>query len=123
NPGDSGFEVFRHSEVTRYDVFAIMPFKNHLVTAALTGAEIQAMQKAVSSTVVSGDTAHLDSTRTYTVALVDYPARAAYKLPEERIKDTGRDIREVVIVDLAARAAKSTKPSGSGPRAVRVPQK
>lgn len=97
NPGDSGFEVFRHKDVTRYDVFAIMPFKNRVVTATLTGAEVRSMQKAVAATVVSGDIAHLDPNRTYKVALVDFPARSAYNVSAARITDTGRDVREVVI--------------------------
>lgn len=100
NPDDSGFEVFRHKDVTRYDLYAILPFKNHVVTVTLTGAEIQAMQKAVLNTVLSGDTAHLAPDRTYTVALVDYAARSTYKLPQDRITDTGRDVRDVVMAYL-----------------------
>jgi 2',3'-cyclic-nucleotide 2'-phosphodiesterase (5'-nucleotidase family) len=100
NPDDSGFEVFRHKDVTRYDVYAIMPFKNHLVTATLTGAEIQAMQKAVATTVVSGDLARLDPNQTYKVALVDYPAKSAYHVSSQKIVDTGRDVREAIIAYL-----------------------
>ena len=105
NPDDSGFEVFRHKAVTRYDIYAIMPFKNHVVTANLTGAEIQEMQKTVINSVVSSDTARLDPNKTYKVALVDYPARAAYKLPVEKVVDTGRDMREVVIAYLGQKTA------------------
>ena len=105
NPGDSGFEVFRHTDVTRYDVYAIMPFKNHLVTATLTGAEIRAMQQAVATTVISGDVAHLDPNKMYKVALVDYPAKAAYQVSPEKIVDTGRDVREAVMAYLAHKSA------------------
>lgn len=100
NPDDSGFEVFRHTDVTRYDVYAILPFKNHVVTAMLTGAEIQALQKAVPNTVTSGDTAHLDAAKTYKVALADFPAGSTYKLPPDKITDTNRDVREVVMAYL-----------------------
>lgn len=100
NPDDSGFDVFRHSEVTRYDVYAIMPFKNHVVTANLTGAEIQAMQKSVTNTVMSGDMTQIDPNKTYKVAFVDYPAKAAYKVAPEKIVATKRDVREVVMAYL-----------------------
>jgi 5'-nucleotidase len=116
NPSDSGFEVFRHKEVTRYDVYAIMPFKNHLVTATLTGAELQAMQKAVATTFVSGDRAHLDPNRTYKVAFVDYPAKSVYHLSREKIIDTGRDVREVVMAYLGQKAARvMTQSTTAGP--------
>jgi 5'-nucleotidase len=102
NPGDSGFDVFRHKDVTHYDVYAIMPFKNHVVTAMLTGTEIRSMQKE-SSTFTSGDVARLDPAKMYKVALVDYPASAAYKLGPDRVVDTGRDVRDVVIAYLSKR--------------------
>ena len=107
NPDDSGFDVFRHRDVTRYDVFAILPFKNRVVLANLTGAEIQALQKAVMNTVVSGDAAHLDAYKTYKVAFVDYPAQSAYKLPEAKIEATGRDLRDVVMAHLNRKTATS----------------
>jgi hypothetical protein len=88
-----------------------MPFKNHLVTASLTGAQIQAMQKAVATTVVSGDTVHLDPNRTYKVGFVDYPARSAYHLSAEQIVDTGRDVREVIMAYLGQKAAKAVRQS------------
>ena len=101
NPGDSGFEVFRHKNVTLYDLHAILPFKNNVVTASLTGAEIQAMRKASANTVVSGDIKHLDMMKTYKVACVDYPAKAAYNLPPDKIVDTGRDLRDLIAADLS----------------------
>jgi 2',3'-cyclic-nucleotide 2'-phosphodiesterase (5'-nucleotidase family) len=104
HPRDFGlFDVFRHNAVTRYDLFAIMPFKNHVITANLTGAEIQAMQQAVPATVLSGDAAALDPNRTYTVAIMDFPAREAYKLPADKVTNTKRDIRDVVIAYFSQR--------------------
>ncbi len=100
NPDDSGFEVFRHADVTRYEVCAILPFRNRVVVAALTGADIQALQKLVANSVLSGDAAHLDPARTYQVAFVNYAARSAYKVAETSLRETGLDSREVVIAHL-----------------------
>jgi len=61
------------------------------------------MRKAVAATVTSGDVTHLDPAKSYTVALVDYPARAAYKLSADKTVDTGRDVRDVVIAYLGKR--------------------
>ena len=106
NPGDSGFDVFRHKEVTLYDLHAILPFKNNVVTANLSGAEIQALRKASAGTVVSGDAKNLDAAKTYKVALVDFPAKAAYNLAPDRIVDTGRDVRDVIIADISGKTSK-----------------
>jgi hypothetical protein len=83
--------------VTRYDVYAALPFKNQMVVAELTGAEIQALLKAQPDTVVSGDIGRLDAARKYRVAFVDFIAKSVYNLAEERLQSTGRDIRDVVI--------------------------
>jgi 5'-nucleotidase / UDP-sugar diphosphatase len=101
NTNDSGFDVFRHTEVTRYDVYAILPFKNRVMLANLTGAEIQALQKTVANTVVSGSATPLDAGKTYKVAFVDYAAQSAYKLPETKLEATGRDLRDVVMTHLS----------------------
>ena len=101
-PGDDGmFDVFRHEIVTKYDVYAAMPFKNHVATAELTGAEIQDLLKAQPKTVVSGDAGRLDATKTYRVAFVDFIGHSSYKLPAVKIQDTGRDVREVVVLYLS----------------------
>lgn len=103
HPDGSGFfEVFRRPAVTRYDVYAVMPFKNRVVIATLTGAEVQSLLKTRPDTIASGDASRLDATRTYRVALADYVARSDYKLPDDRLQDSGRDLREVVIASLAA---------------------
>ncbi len=104
NPNMAGFfDVFRRPAVTRYDVYAVLPFKNRAVIAALTGAEIQALVKAQPETIASGSLTDLDPTRTYKVALVDFIARSAYKMPDEKFTETGRDIREVVIAYLGGK--------------------
>ncbi len=108
NPSDSGFDVFRHERVTRYDVAAILPFRNHLVTSRLTGAEILALQKSVPNTILSGDLGRLKPEETYTAAFVDYPARAAYKLPKDTLVDTGLDSRETVIGFLKKQLSQQT---------------
>ena len=98
NPLNGGFfEVFRHHAVTRYDVYAVMPFHNNVVTAALTGSEMQSLLKAQPDTVVSGDIAHLDAAQTYRVAFVDYMAHSVYKLTEAQVTETKQDLRDVVI--------------------------
>ena len=100
NPDDGIFEVFRHKDVTRYDVYATLPFKNHVVLVNLTGAEIAALQKAVTNTVLSGDAKGLDPGKTYKVALVDYAARSTYKLSEDRLQVTEKDLRDVLMAHL-----------------------
>ena len=101
NPDGSGFfNVFRHSAVTRYDVLAAMPFNDHVVTANLTGAEVQALLKIAPATVASGAITDLDPAKTYRVAFVDFVAASDYHLPAARLTDTGRDMRDSVITFL-----------------------
>jgi hypothetical protein len=47
--------------------------------------------------------AGLDPARAYKVALVDYVARSAYRLPDDRLAETGKDIRDLLIAYLARR--------------------
>ena len=111
NPGDEGFfDAFRRKEITRYDVYAAMPFKNRVAAADLTGAEIQELQKAHPDTVVSGDASPLDAAKTYRVAFVDFIALSLYRLPAARLRDTGRDLREVVIAYLGQQKRAMTAP-------------
>ncbi len=101
NPEGAGFfNVFRHSAVTRYDVLAALPFNDHVVTATLTGAEVQGLLKAVPTTVVSGAISGLDPAKSYRVAFVDFLASSEYHLPAARLTDTGRDMRDSVITYL-----------------------
>lgn len=93
---DGLFEVFRHKDVTRYDVFAALPFHDIVATANLTGAEIHTALAAQPGTVSSGDITHLDPAKTYKVAFIDFEATSAYKIAKERLTD-GPDSRQVVI--------------------------
>ena len=70
--GEGMFEVFRHLEVTRYDIYSIEPFKNHVVTAKLTGREIAALQSKVKDTILASAGMNLIPTRTYRVAFMDF---------------------------------------------------
>ncbi len=107
NPDGSGFfNVFRHSAVTRYDVLAAMPFNDHVVTATLTGAEVQALLEAAPTTVASGAITALDPAKTYRVAFVDFIAASDYHLPAARLTDTGRDMRDAVITYLEQKPAR-----------------
>lgn len=102
NPlGGGFFEVFRHPTITRYDVFTVMPFHNNVVTASLTGTEVQALLNANLDTIAAGDIGHLDPARTYRVAVVDFIARSVYKLTDAQTQETGRDLRDVVIAALS----------------------
>jgi 5'-nucleotidase/UDP-sugar diphosphatase len=113
NSAGGGFEVFRHKAVTRYDVYSIMPFRNHVVTAALSGAEIEALLKAVPNSVVSGPGSRIDPDRTYRVAFIDHPARTVFKVPSDTVTDTNLDVRELVIAALGRRRApQSAAPTG-----------
>lgn len=95
---DNIFDVFRHKDVTRYDLWAILPFKNRVVTANLTGAEmLQAMKQTTSPTQIAGDFSSIVPTKTYKVALVDYHAENVYKLPKEKISAPVGDVREVIM--------------------------
>ena len=95
--GDGFFEVFRHSEVTMYEVHAIMPFKNNVVVAKLTGVEIKKLIADLKKTALSGDATNLLETKSYSVAMVDHSAQSTYNLPPERYVDTGKDVRDIVV--------------------------
>ena len=107
NPGsgsDNGFfDVFRHSDVTRYDVCAILPFHDDVVIATLSGSEIQALLASHPDMVTSGDVKGIDAAKTYHVAVVDYIADSVYHLAKAKTQSTGRDVREVVIGYLQTR--------------------
>jgi 5'-nucleotidase len=97
NPEGGGFfEVFRHPTVTRYDIYSIMPFKNRVVTAMMTGSEIADLMKNDPSAILSGYSGSLDPAKSYNVALVDFIA-GYYRIPEEKLHQTGRDLRDVVM--------------------------
>ena len=100
NPSGGGFfEVFRERDVRRFDVWAVMPFKNNAVVAALTGAQVQELARRPDN-ITSGDITTIDPAKTYRVAMVDFIAGDAYKLSASVLTATGKDIREMFISDL-----------------------
>jgi len=99
-PGYGMFDAFRDARVTDYDIHAVLPFHNNLVTVALTGAKIKAM---AAGSVVAGSLTNIVDDQTYEIALVDYVATSCYKIPASDLTDTGRDIRDVVHDYLAHR--------------------
>ncbi len=98
--GDGFFDVFRSQKLSRYDLLAVMPFKNRAATVQLTGAQIAALQTKVKNVIIAGNTAPLDPTRTYKVAVIDFTATVALGLPPADVTDTGVDVREAVIAGL-----------------------
>jgi 2',3'-cyclic-nucleotide 2'-phosphodiesterase (5'-nucleotidase family) len=103
HPNGAGlFDVFRRPTVTRYDVCAALPFKDGVVTANLTGDEVQALLDAHPATITLGAASPLEASRTYRVTLAEFVARLHYKLPEERLTDVRRDLRDLVIDYLRA---------------------
>jgi len=112
NPGgaDNGlFEVFRHSAVTRYDVFCILPFHDDVAVANLTGDQIKAILASAPGTVTAGDVAHLDSAKTYRVAAVDYAAASVYHITATPPAGIDPDIRSIVIGYLQGSGAAEVK--------------
>jgi 5'-nucleotidase/UDP-sugar diphosphatase len=97
NPqGAVGQDTFHRSEVTRLDVYAAFPFKDRVVTVELEGAEVRRLV-GTSPTFISGDLVGTRPDGRYRVALVEFVARDAYKLPDARLQATGRDLRELLI--------------------------
>ena len=94
------WNAFRKSEVTRFDVFAALPFKDRICLVELTGAEIEKLRAAVKDTLLPTGAPALQPGTTYRVALINFVGRTAYKLPEEKLRDTGIDVRDAVIKEL-----------------------
>ena len=101
NVGDGLFEVFRHADVTLYEVHAIMPFKNHVVRVKLTGVELRKLIADPKKTAVSGDASAISEDGNYTVAMVDFSAQSAFNISPEKRTDTDKDVRDVVVSYLA----------------------
>ncbi|MBM3495771.1 MAG: bifunctional metallophosphatase/5'-nucleotidase [Armatimonadetes bacterium] len=96
NPAGEGLiDVLQGPEVRRYDLYAAMPFRNMVVTALLSGAEVERLRAAHPTTVVAGMTASVPD-RLYRVAFVDYVAEAAYGVSPVRIVASAGDVREAV---------------------------
>jgi 2',3'-cyclic-nucleotide 2'-phosphodiesterase (5'-nucleotidase family) len=88
------FEVFRKPDVTKYDIWAAMPFKNNVVVAKVDGTKLRdilATKGIAFSGVASVD--QVDVTATYDVAMTDFQA-AAFKVPAV---DTHLDAREALV--------------------------
>ena len=95
--GDGLFEVFRTRTLTRYDIWAVMPFKNKVATLTMTGAELTELKQKTKGLVLSAPAN--DPTKIYTVALVDFTATGTLKLDASRLS-IGGDLREAVITGL-----------------------
>jgi 2',3'-cyclic-nucleotide 2'-phosphodiesterase (5'-nucleotidase family) len=96
NPALDGFYSFHSRTVTKMDVYAALPFKNHVATMTLTGKEIKDVLAAYPTTVVSG-TLPTGDAAAYTVAFQDFNAGDKFKLDPKRLTDTGLDVREALV--------------------------
>lgn len=101
-PGEGMFASFRRHAVTRYDVYAAVPYHNEVAVAAMTGAEIATLLRARPGMVVSGDPARLAADATYRVAMVDFVAKSALEIAADRLTSTGHDVRDALIEHLGA---------------------
>ena len=115
--GGGFFETLRHQAVTRYDVYATLPFHDDVVTASLTGAEIVKLFRPGHDLVIP-DVASLDPAKTYTVAMIDFEAGGEYHLAGDRSKETGLDIRAVMIQYLQHLPASARPGPFASPRLV-----
>jgi hypothetical protein len=98
NASDGGiWQVFRHSTVTRYDIYSILPYHDDVTIATLTGRQIEALLAGHPGSVVSPDNPHPASDRSYNVAVVDFVAESFYKIPPAELRSTGHDCRDAVI--------------------------
>ena len=100
-PGDGSFNVFRSASVSLYDLRAAWPFKNKVATASLTGAELSTLQTKFPALVLSPGNAPLDSTKTYTVALIDFVASGSLGISADKLTDTGKDMRDAFVAGWA----------------------
>lgn len=121
NPNGAGLvDLLHRATVTKYDLYAALPFRNRAVVAMLSGAEIRRVTASDATTVLDGDVAHLDDARTYRVAMMDYVA-PSYGVSSVRILEQGPDIRTAVASYLAA-ASKSHVREAPGLRFARPVQ-
>lgn len=95
--GDGFFDVFRTEKLTRYDIWAVMPFKNKVATLTMTGAELAALAQKNKGVVLSAPATDLN--KSYTVAVVDFTATGTLGLESKRLS-IGGDLREAVIAGL-----------------------
>jgi 2',3'-cyclic-nucleotide 2'-phosphodiesterase (5'-nucleotidase family) len=97
NPGDGMFEFYRKPQLSLYDLRAAWPFKNNVSTVRLMGAEVLALKAKFPKTVQSQNLTALDNNTLYTVAFIDFVATDTYGIAPNRLTDTGRDMREVIM--------------------------
>ena len=98
--GDGIWDVFRAATVRRYDIAAVLPFKDIAVVATLTGAELQALLATRKDTGISGNPKTIQPGATYRVAMVDFFARTEYKIDDGKLRDTGRIVYDLLRKDI-----------------------
>ena len=102
NPAGGGmFGAFHGRKISYYDLYAAMPFANHIATASLTPNEIRALIAKAPTTIVSGTIPAGDTP--VAVAFEDYEATSEYGIPSTKLTDTHIDIRDSVRDFLHAR--------------------
>jgi 2',3'-cyclic-nucleotide 2'-phosphodiesterase (5'-nucleotidase family) len=89
------FNVLRHTAVTKYDLWAAMPFKDNVAVAEVKGSVLQKL--AAMPIVGWAGPKQLQADRTYKVAMVDFEAGSAFKLEKASLTETDLDEREAVI--------------------------
>ena len=106
---DALYEVFRHQNVTRYDVYAALPFHDDIALVTLTGKAARALLSTDPTMAVSGDASALKDDATYKIACVDEQAAALDGVDAAAIHPTTLDIREAVIVYLEQTGKQSAR--------------
>jgi 5'-nucleotidase/UDP-sugar diphosphatase len=94
------FETFRTPQVTLYDIHAILPFNDHAVVATLTGAKLLALLTGDKTAEIAGDPKLIEPAKTYSVAFIDFVASSTYHLDPQTIRDTGRNVTDLMIDDI-----------------------
>jgi 2',3'-cyclic-nucleotide 2'-phosphodiesterase (5'-nucleotidase family) len=95
NPSGGGmFGAFHTRTISYYDLYAAMPFANHIATASLTPSEIRALIAKKPKSVVSGEIPAGDAP--VSVAFEDYEATSEYGILSTNLTDTHIDIRDSV---------------------------
>jgi hypothetical protein len=64
---------------------------------------MQLAAQSKGSTFHSTEPVKIEANQTYTVAMIDFVAMNTYKLPKEKLNDTGKDMRAVIITGLNAK--------------------
>ena len=96
-PGAGSFNVFRAPNVSRYDLQAVWPFKNHAATVTMFGSELAALKAKFPTLVIAADFTTPEPGKTYTVAVIDFVATGTLKIPAEKVQNATRNMRDVFI--------------------------